>query len=85
MFGQTQGDNCRSTSDPLAARGYAGGKPPLHVVATKQLGQEFATVGGGVMYAVTENHGAVLNLNLMVPFPAVSFVFEPSIGYEYMF
>jgi hypothetical protein len=80
-----QGGGCSSTSDPLIARGYAGGRPPLHVVATKQLGQEFGTVGGGVMYAVTENHGAVLNLNLMIPFPSVSFVFEPSIGYEYMF
>ena len=34
---------------------------------------------------LVEASGAVLNLNLMVPFPAVSFVFEPSIGYEYMF
>jgi hypothetical protein len=85
MMSQMQGDNCRSASDPLIARGYAGGAPPLHVTATKQLGQEFATIGGGVMYAVTENHGAVLNLNLMIPFPAISFVFEPTIGYTYAF
>ncbi|HVW29938.1 MAG TPA: hypothetical protein VHC69_31465 [Polyangiaceae bacterium] len=79
------GDECLSAPDATTARAYAGGTPPTHVQALKQLGQEFATVGGGVMYAVAQNHGAVLNLNLMIPFPSVSFVFEPSIGYEYAF
>jgi hypothetical protein len=51
----------------------------------KQYGQAFAALGGGLMYAVGINHGAVLNLNFMIPFPSVGFVFEPSIGYEYAF
>jgi len=77
--------NCISAQTATIARQYAGGAAPLRLQATKELGEEFATVGGGVMYAVAENHGAVLNLNLMLPFPAFGFVFEPSIGYEYAF
>jgi hypothetical protein len=52
-----------------------------HLTAQKQLGQEFATAGGGIMYALGENHGFVLNLNFMVPFPSTAFVIEPSLGY----
>jgi hypothetical protein len=78
-----QFDNCRGAANVNDAKGYRG--VVRHVQATKQLGRGFATVGGGVMYAVAKNHGAVLNLNLMIPFPAVAFVFEPSIGYEYAF
>jgi hypothetical protein len=51
----------------------------------KLLGRGFATVGGGVMYAIAPNHGPVLNVNLMLPFPSVSFVIEPSLGYEFGF
>ena len=72
---------CRSADQVTTA---SGGKT-LHLEATKQLGIEFITVGGGVMYAVAKNHGAVLNLNFMVPVPSVAFVIEPSIGYEYAF
>ncbi|HEX4335483.1 MAG TPA: hypothetical protein VH062_06185 [Polyangiaceae bacterium] len=74
---------CRSANSSQAAQVLHG--VPHTLQATKQLGQEFVTVGGGVMYAVAKNHGAVLNLNFMIPFPAVGFVFEPSIGYEYAF
>ena len=58
----------------------------LHrAAATKQLGQAFIAFGGGVMYAVAKNHGALLNLNFVVPVPSVGFVFEPSIGYAFGF
>jgi hypothetical protein len=74
---------CIAAGNPHDARSFHGQIQSLQ--ATKQLGQAFATVGGGVMYAVAKNHGAVLNLNLMVPFPSAGFVVEPSIGYVYGF
>jgi hypothetical protein len=48
--------------------------------AWKKLGQGFATVGGGVVYAFTERFGIQLNLNLMLTLPATGFVIEPSLG-----
>jgi hypothetical protein len=48
--------------------------------AWKKLGQGFATLGGGLVYAFTETFGAQLNLNLMYTFPASGFVVEPSLG-----
>jgi hypothetical protein len=76
-------NDCRSDNAHDAQAADGGVRKTVE--ATKQLGQEFATIGGGVMYAVARNHGAVLNLNLVVPFPSVAFVFEPSIGYEFGF
>lgn len=55
------------------------------VDATKQLGQSFVTAGGGIMYAVGKNHGAVLTVNFMVPFPSSGFVLEPTLGYQFGF
>ncbi|HVU00647.1 MAG TPA: hypothetical protein VHE30_02815, partial [Polyangiaceae bacterium] len=51
------------------------------LTAVKQLGQSFVSAGGGVMYAIGKTHGAVLNLNFMIPFPSSGFVLEPSLGY----
>lgn len=70
---------CYNAPDAETAR--TTGAPIKSLNATKQLGQSFVTVGGGIMYAIGKNHGAVLNLNLMLPFPAVGFVVEPSLGY----
>jgi hypothetical protein len=77
--------SCQSASDPQTARAFNGTTKITHLQAVKQYGQAFAALGGGLMYAVGINHGAVLNLNVMIPFPSVGFVFEPSIGYEYAF
>jgi hypothetical protein len=61
------------------------GAQAITLAATKHLGKNFVTAGGGVMYAVAKNHGAILNLNLMVPFPSTGVVLEPSLGYVYGF
>jgi hypothetical protein len=50
--------------------------------AWRKLGQGFITVGGGAMYAITEKHGVVLNLNFMYMLGTSGAVLEPSIGYE---
>ena len=57
------------------------GEKVYEVEATKQLGLGFVTVGGGMMYAIGKNHGAVLNLNLTIPFASTGFVIAPSVGY----
>jgi hypothetical protein len=49
--------------------------------AYKKLGQVFLAGGGGVMYAISENHGPSLNLNLMMLVPSSGFVVQPTIGY----
>jgi hypothetical protein len=51
--------------------------------AYKKLGQGFATIGGGAVYAFAENMGVQLNLNLMVMLPSSGFVLEPSLGFVY--
>jgi hypothetical protein len=79
-----QFQNCRSADNATSAQMY-GGKLKSGVTAVKQLGLGFATVGGGVMYAIAPNHGPVLNLNLIVPFPTIAFVIEPSLGYSFGF
>lgn len=55
------------------------------VQTVKVLGNAFVTFGGGFMYAIGPNHGPLLNLNLMVTFPNVGFVLEPSLGYAFGF
>lgn len=58
--------------------------PPKDYVdldAVKKLGQGFAAVGAGAMYAIAPNHGLVLNLSFMYMFPSTGAVLEPSIGY----
>jgi hypothetical protein len=75
--------DCRAAATSTLARANRGSLQ--HLTAVKQLGRGFGTVGGGVMYAIAPNHGPVLSVNLMVPFPAVSFVIEPSLGYAFGF
>jgi hypothetical protein len=64
--------------DPSLA---AGSQTP-QLDAYRKLGQFFVGAGGGAMYAFGVNHGLVLNLNMMLMFPAVGFVLEPSLGYQ---
>lgn len=79
----TQRNDCLAADNAIEAQQYHGTRRSL--TAVKLLGRGFATVGGGVMYAIAPNHGPVLNVNLMLPFPSVSFVIEPSLGYEFGF
>lgn len=80
---QAQFADCRAAGSAQEAQMYHGVRKSL--TAVKQLGLGFATVGGGVMYAIAPNHGPVLNVNLVVPFPTISFVVEPSLGYVFGF
>jgi len=79
----TQKADCLSADTATEALQYHGKRKSL--TAVKLLGRGFATVGGGVMYAIAPNHGPVLNVDLIVPFPSVSFVIEPSLGYAFGF
>jgi hypothetical protein len=58
------------------------GASVLTLNAQKQMGTEFITAGGGLMYAFGANHGLVLNLNFMILLGAPGFAVEPSLGYE---
>ena len=49
--------------------------------AYKKLGQSFVGLNGGVVYAVSQNSGFQLNLNLMFMLPTTGQVIEPSLGY----
>jgi hypothetical protein len=48
--------------------------------AWKKLGVEFVTVGGGLVYAIQNNYGIQVDMNLMYMFPSSGVVLEPSIG-----
>jgi len=75
--------NCAGPAGGLPTASLAtSGATPITLDAQKQLGTQFAELGGGVMYAIGENHGVVLNVNLMLMLPVTGFVFEPTIGYE---
>jgi opacity protein-like surface antigen len=50
------------------------------VDAWKKLGQGFATLGGGVVYAFTPSVGVQLNINGMYMLTASGLVLEPSLG-----
>jgi hypothetical protein len=51
--------------------------------AYRKLGQAFATIGGGAMYALRPQHGPILNLNLMYMLGSSGPVIEPSLGIVY--
>ena len=53
------------------------------VDAWKKLGQGFAEVGGGIVYAFKEQIGVQANLNLMYMLGSSGPVFEPSLGLIY--
>jgi hypothetical protein len=66
-----------------ASGSVASNDPRLQTVeldAWKKLGQGFATIGGGAVYAFTEKLGLQLNVNLMYTLPASGIVIEPSLG-----
>jgi hypothetical protein len=76
-------DACQKATDRGTAE--ANGAVKTTVTATKQLGLNFVTAGGGFMYAISKNHGPVLNVDLVIPFGATGFVIEPSLGYQFGF
>lgn len=51
------------------------------LVVYKKMGQGFAGLGAGVLYALTEGQGVVVELKGMMMFPSSGQVLEPSIGY----
>ncbi|HET9956996.1 MAG TPA: hypothetical protein VFQ61_21015, partial [Polyangiaceae bacterium] len=53
---------------------------PLTADAWKKMGTMFATVGGGVVYALTPRLGIQGNLNLMLMFPDSGLNVQPSLG-----
>ena len=59
--------------------------PTEKLDAYKKLGQGFAGVGAGVVFAVADSIGAQLNLNFMYMFPDTGLVIEPSLGGVYAF
>jgi hypothetical protein len=51
--------------------------------AWKKLGQGFAELGGGIVYAVTTQVGVQANVNLMYMLGSSGPVIEPSLGVVY--
>lgn len=51
------------------------------LVVWKKMGQGFAGLGGGLMYALSETSGIVVEVKGMMMFPSSGFVLEPTIGY----
>jgi hypothetical protein len=47
------------------------------------MGQGFAMVGGGIVYAITPQIGAQLNVNFMYLLPTSGPVIQPSLGVMY--
>jgi hypothetical protein len=64
-------------------QGTACGTAPQQLDAYKKLGQSFVALHGGAMYALSQNGGFLLNLNLMYMLPTTGQVIEPSIGYVF--
>jgi hypothetical protein len=54
---------------------------PVMVDGWKKMGQGFATVSLGGMFAFKDNMGVVLNANAMYFFPSAGIAFEPSLGF----
>jgi len=80
---QTRQAACKIATDQTTAKNN-GGKI-YKVIASKQLGLNFVTAGGGLMYAVGKNHGAVLNVDVIIPFASTGIVLEPTLGYQFGF
>ena len=54
--------------------------PSVDLDAWKKLGLEFATLGGGLVYAIQDRYGIQADLNIMYTLPSSAIVLEPSIG-----
>lgn len=55
--------------------------PEVPLDAWKKYGLEFATIGGGVVYAIQDRYGIQVDMNLMYTLPSSGVVIEPSIGF----
>jgi hypothetical protein len=62
-------------------RNAAGVKVDLD--AYKRLGQGFATIGGGAVFAITPRFGLQLNVNAMLLLGSTGFALQPSLGGVY--
>jgi hypothetical protein len=51
--------------------------------AYKRLGQSFATIGGGAVFALTPRFGLQLNVNAMLLLGSTGFAIQPSLGGVY--
>jgi hypothetical protein len=69
----------RDCLDDLTCQTHVEGQPDAY----RKLGLMFVTAGGGAAWAIGENHGPVLNLNLTYMLPSSGVVIQPSIGYMY--
>ena len=67
-------------SKPCAANVNPRTLDSLDVDAWKKLGLEFVTLGGGVVFAVHERFGLLVDLNVMYTLPSTAVVLEPSAG-----
>ncbi len=54
--------------------------PSVDLDAWKKLGLEFATLGGGLVYAIQDRYGVQVDMNIMYMLPSSAVVLEPSIG-----
>jgi len=70
-------------SAPTGCEGNGGAIPSREVDAWKKLGQGFAAIGGGMVYAVQPNLGIKANVNFMYMLGASGLVLEPSLGLVY--
>ncbi len=61
----------------------ADSRQNLTVDVYKQMGIGFVAVGGGMVFAFTDNLGIKANVNGMVMLPKTGFVIEPSLGFVY--
>ena len=85
--------DCSPLAEPAYSQCVQGQKPgldeagqhQLQLDAWRKMGQGFITIGGGAVYAIKENFGAQLNINLMYMLPTSGPVIQPSIGVIYGF
>jgi hypothetical protein len=73
------GDDCAAGATTINQAGLAQRK----IGAWKKLGQGFAAVGGGIVYAVKEQIGIQANVNFMYMLGSSGPVIEPSLGVIY--
>jgi len=72
-----------ATDDCFNGRVAKTSLPKRSVNAWKKLGQEFITIGGGVIYAFKDNLGVQANVNFMYMLGTTGPVIEPSLGVVY--
>lgn len=61
---------------------YQPDNPPEQIlVVWKKMGQGFGSLGGGVVYNLSESSGIVAEVKAMMMFPTTGQVLQPTIGY----